>query len=300
MSGAAPIAGVELGGTKCVVVLASPEGAIAARETVPTTDPAATLGAIEAVLARWWGESGFAALGIASFGPVALDPAMPGYGSITSTPKPGWRNTDLVGRLGARFPVPIAFDTDVNGAARAEGRWGTAQGLNDFAYVTVGTGIGVGLIVHGRPTRGIGHCELGHMRVARLPGDDWPGTCPYHGDCAEGLAAGPAIAARAGCAPGTVPAADDPVWESVAHALAQMCQAMVLATGPVRILMGGGVANGQPQLIPQVEALLIESLAGYVALPEDRPYIRAPGLGDLAGPLGPIALALDRLGATND
>lgn len=287
-----PLAGVELGGTKCICTLAFGPDAIVAQETVPTTDPAETLGRIEAILESWWARTGFRAIGIGSFGPVDLDPASAQYGFITSTAKPRWSGTDVARRLAGRYPVPMAFDTDVNAAALAEGRWGAAQGLVDFAYVTVGTGVGVGLIVNGRPTAGLAHCELGHIRVPRLAGDDWGGSCPYHGDCVEGLASGPAIKARLASAHISSIAPDDPVWDGVAHALAQLAHVIVLGAGAHRILMGGGVVNGQPHLLPLIEAKLRQSVNGYVRIPDEQGYLRAPGLGDRAGPLGPVALAL--------
>jgi fructokinase len=287
------LAGVELGGTKCICTLADADGEALDRQTVPTGAAEPTLAAIEAILSRWWHANAFAALGIASFGPIDLDPGSPSWGFITTTPKPGWKMTDVAARLSRAARVPAAFDTDVNGAALAEIRWGAGRGLDDFAYVTVGTGIGVGLIVNGRPTRGFGHSELGHIRVARLPGDDWAGACPYHGACVEGLAAGGSIAKRKGGASADRLAPDDPVWTNVAHALAQLCHVLVCASAPRRIAIGGGVVSGQPHLLARIEAMLVESLAGYVTLPGDGPYVVAPGLGDMAGPLGPIALALD-------
>lgn len=292
-----PIAGIELGGTKCVATLATADGDIRDQATVPTTGPDETLGAIEDVLARWAADGGFAALGVASFGPVDVDPASARYGWITSTPKPGWRDTDVGRRLARRYPVPFAFDTDVNAAAFAEARWGAAQGLADFAYVTVGTGIGVGLIVNGQPTRGFGHSELGHLRVRRVPGDHFAGVCPYHGDCLEGLASGPAIKARWQTDHvGTIDA-DDLRWDYVIDALAQMAHALVLAACPRVILIGGGVGSGQPALRARVEARLIESIASYVDIPiPEGGYVRAPGLGDRAGPLGSVALGLAALG----
>ena len=229
---------------------------------------------------------------MASFGPVDLDPRSQSYGFITGSPKPGWQRIDVARRLPAPFPVPSAFDTDVNAAALAEIAWGAGRGLGDFAYVTVGTGVGVGLIVNGRPTRGFQHCELGHVRIARLIGDVWPGVCPYHGACVEGLASGPAIKDRLGGEDAAALAADHEVWETVAHALAQLCHVIVCAAAPKRIVIGGGVVSGQPHLLPRIEALLAESLAGYVELPSGAAYVTAPGLGDSAGPLGPIALAL--------
>ena len=295
MTGETLLAGVELGGTKCICTLATSAGEIVAQETMPTTDPEETLGRIEAVLAGWQSEHRLAGLGIASFGPVDLDPASPTWGFITTTPKPGWRQADVAPRLGRDLGVPLAFDTDVNGAALAEMKWGAGQGMSDFAYITVGTGVGVGLIVNGRPTRGFAHSELGHVRVARLPGDDWPGACPYHGACVEGLAAGGSIAKRLGGSAANL-APDDPVWDTVAHALAQLCHVLVCAAAPRRIVIGGGVVSGQPHLLGRIHDMLVESLAGYVILPKGADYVAAPGLGDLAGPLGPIALALDALG----
>jgi fructokinase len=286
------VAGIELGGTRCVCTLAGAPDRIADQRILATGPPEQTLAAIATILAGWWRAHGFAALGIASFGPVDLDPASPAFGSILVSPKPGWQGADVARRLGRPFPVPTVFDTDVNGAAAAEMAWGAGRGLRDFAYVTVGTGVGVGLIVDGRPLRGFGHCELGHVRIARQPGDDWPGACPFHGDCVEGLASGPAIATRLGGADPAALPPDHPVWESVGHALGQLCHVIVCAAAPRRIAVGGGVANGQPHLLPRIEQRLMQSLAGYREPPGERPYVTAPGLGAAAGPLGPIALAL--------
>lgn len=286
-----PFAGVELGGTKCVCTLAYGPDAIVDQRTVPTTTPSETLPAIRAILSDWERVHGFAAIGIASFGPLDLDPGSASYGRITSTNKPGWPGADVRGTLSARFSVPVGFDTDVNGAALAEIRWGSGQGLSDFAYVTVGTGVGVGLIVHGQPTRGIGHSELGHIRVPRLIADQVKSACSYHDDCVEGLASGPALLARLEGRPPSQLSPDDPVWNPIVHTLAAMCHALVCATGPYRIAMGGGVVSGQPHLLERVNTALIESLAGYMPLPGDGDYVVPPRLGDLAGPLGSIALA---------
>jgi fructokinase len=189
--------------------------------------------------------------------------------------------------------VPTDFDTDVNGAALAEMRWGAGRGFDDFAYVTVGTGIGVGLIANGRPMRGFAHCELGHIRVPRLAGDEFAGSCPYHGDCVEGLAAGPSLVARVGAERVSGLNVDDPVWESVAWALAQLCHSIVCAAAPRAIVIGGGVIEKQPHLLGRVEEMLVESLNGYMMLPTGRPYVRAPELGRDAGPLGAIALTMN-------
>ena len=181
------------------------------------------------------------------------------------------------------------------GAALAEGRWGAARGLGDFAYVTVGTGVGVGLIVAGRPARGFGHPELGHIRVVRQRGDHWPGVCPFHGDCLEGLVSGPAITARAG-APAESLADAHPVWTSVAFALGQLLHTLVLGTAPRRILFGGGVIGPRPYLFEHIRTELARSLAGYRnsrELSDLGRYVASPGLGAAAGPLGALALAAD-------
>jgi len=287
----APLAGVELGGTKCICTLAHGPDAILDQRTVPTRSPAETLPAILEILTEWHGSHGFRALGIASFGPLDLDPHSPRYGRILATNKLDWPDTDVRGILPALFHVPVGFDTDVNGAALAEIRWGCAQSLTDFAYVTVGTGIGVGLIVHGRPTRGIGHSEIGHVRVPRLVDDAAPSVCTFHDDCVEGLASGTALVARLGGRAVADLSPDDPVWEPIVQALAAMCHAVVCTTGPQRIAIGGGVVSGQPHLLRRVDEALRASIGGYMPLPPSGGYVVAPQLGSLAGPLGSIALA---------
>lgn len=288
-----PLVGIELGGTKCVCTLAAGPDAIIEQRVVPTTSPEETLSAIVATLREWDAAHGFSAIGIASFGPICLDPADARYGWILATNKPGWRDCDIVSVITKPFDRPFTFDTDVNGAALAEMRWGCAQGLQDFAYVTVGTGIGVGLIVHGHPTRGIGHSEIGHIRVPRLPGDMIASSCRYHDDCVEGLASGSALVARLDGRDVDTLTPDDPVWKPMISALGAMAHALIATTGPFRIAIGGGVVTNQPHLLGQIEAELERSLAGYMALPSTRPIIVAPALGDLAGPLGSIALAME-------
>jgi fructokinase len=284
-------AGVELGGTKCVAILARGPKDVLAKTTVSTTSPQETLGRIEGVLLDWKTSHGFDALGIASFGPIDLDRKSPTFGHMLATTKPGWAGADVAPRLERSTGVPTALDTDVNGAALAEINWGAGRGLEDFAYITVGTGVGVGLIVNGKPTRGFGHCELGHVRVPRLPGDQWPGSCSFHGDCVEGLASGTALKARLGDRLEELEP-DDPVWESVAWTLAQLCHAIVAAAAPRRIAIGGGVIDRQPHLLGLIQKKLVESLNGYVSLPTDGDYVRAPELGSDAGPMGAIALAM--------
>ncbi|GAA4769685.1 ROK family protein [Stakelama sediminis] len=292
-----PLAGVELGGTKCICTLATGPDAILDQETIATTTPWETLPAIVETLENWQRSSGFSALGIASFGPLDLNERSDSFGHILATNKEHWPNADLLGTLKAHFDLPIGFDTDVNGAALAEIRWGSGVGMDDFAYVTVGTGVGVGLIVHGRPTRGLGHSEIGHLRVPRFPGDDARSVCRYHADCIEGLASGTALKSRLDGREISDLMPDDPIWDAIVHYLAIMAHDLVCATGPLRIAMGGGVVSGQPHLLGRVDAALRESMAGYMPLPDDGPYIVAPKLGTMAGPLGSIALGLDALDA---
>lgn len=298
MSNRGPLlAGVELGGTKCICLLASGPDDIREQARIETTSPAETLADILTVLTRWHEAEGFAAIGVASFGPLELDPEAAGYGRVVNTSKPGWSGADVLAPLRG-FGVPIGFDTDVNGAALAEGRWGGAQGLDSHAYVTVGTGIGVGSVVRGRTVRGLGHSEAGHLRIPRLAGETWPGVCPYHGDCVEGLASGPAIQAKAG-KPGDRLTPSDPAWDEVIHALAALLHNLVLTTAPQRILIGGGVIGGQLFLLPRLRAALTDSLNGYGVAPEIaariEDFVATPALADRAGPLGAIALAEDAL-----
>lgn len=281
------LAGVELGGTKCICILATGPDAISDVIEIPTTEPEPTLAAIRSTLAGWCYE----ALGIASFGPIDVNPTSRQYGAIVNTTKPGWSGTPLT-HLAAG--VPVLIDTDVNGAALAEGQWGAAQGLASWAYITVGTGVGVGSIIAGKPACGLGHSEAGHMRVPRSEGDSFAGNCPFHGDCVEGLASGPAIEARTG-RKGRDLAADDPAWAYTADALALLCYNLALTSLPQRILIGGGVATGQPQLLPLIREKFAACMTGYgvvmeLAGPLDR-YIALPALGTMAGPLGAIALA---------
>jgi fructokinase len=294
------LGGVELGGTKCVCLLGTGPDDIRFQTSVPTgDDPETTLGRIERILRDAVATHGpIRALGIASFGPLDLTRSSPTYGFIASTPKPGWRNTRVADRLARAFDVPVGFDTDVNGAALAEGRWGAARNLEDFAYITVGTGVGVGLVAGGHLVHGFGHPELGHIRIARKSGDDWRGVCAFHGDCVEGLASGGAIAARAGVPAHQVPA-DSPAWGLAAHALSQLLHTLVLATAPRRILVGGGVIEARPALLEHIRRELLSSLNGYLDLQAlagsiDR-YVVPPGLGALAGPLGALALAADAI-----
>lgn len=288
------VAGVELGGTKSLILIARGTDILAEWRTPSGDDAGATLHALSRRLAGWIEMHGpIAGLGIASFGPIGLDPAAAHFGHITSTPKPGWGGTDVRGHFADRFAVPIAFDTDVAGAALAEGLWGAAAGLRVHVYLTIGTGIGGGLVVDGRTVNGLVHPEMGHVRVRRVAGDDYAGVCPYHGDCLEGLASGPAIAARAG-RPADSLAAGDPVWARVAAEVAEAMAALILTLSPQRILIGGGVGLGAGFPLAAIRRRTAELLAGYVeGVDADalEAIIQPPALGDRAGPLGAVALA---------
>jgi len=254
--------------------------------------PEESLKDLSRCLSEWRNAYEVAALGIASFGPLELDPNSPNFGSITSTPKPGWSGIDLK-PLGAGLPSLI--DTDVNGAALAEGRWGAARDLRSWCYITLGTGVGIASIVEGRPVTGAGHSEAGHMRVP-LPAGSFEGVCPFHANCVEGVISGPAIAAWAGRSADTI-ADNDPIWEGVASILAQVCHNLALTTLPQRIVIGGGIAQKRPHLLGMTRQQLAKSLAGYAHTGQFghdfRDFLVPANLADRAGPLGAIALALD-------
>jgi fructokinase len=291
------LAGIELGGTKSVALLAR-GNAVIDQHRLPTGDRVASLAALEDwLLAAAARHGAFASLGIASFGPLGLDPAKPDFGRITTTPKPGWSDTELLCRFSQRFGVPIGFDTDVNAAALAEGRWGAATDARLHVYITIGTGVGAGIVTNGRPVHGSLHSEIGHLRIRRRPGDTFAGICSFHGDCVEGLISGPAIARRAG-ADTTTLSADHPVWEAYVDDLAELLALLILTVSPDCILIGGGVGLGQSQHLPAIRVATEKRLGGYLPtlLPSLRAnLLRAPSLGENAGPMGAIALAQDAL-----
>lgn len=302
MSAEAPlIAAIEAGGTKFNCAVGRGPGEILEATRIPTTTPQETLETVGRFLSGAKGRHGpFAAIGVGCFGPVDLDERSETYGFITSTPKPGWQNTDVVGALKHRFKVPVAFDTDVNGAVLGEYLWGAGQGMDPLVYVTIGTGVGGGVLVHGRLLHGLLHPEIGHMQVPppkKSKAVMRRGQCPFHAHCVEGYVSGPAIAQRWGALAQKLPL-DSPAWEESAEVLAHLCLNLTLTLSPKRIILGGGVME-QEQLLALVHGQFVRLLNGYLRAPEMgariTDYIVRPGLGDKAGLLG--ALALGRMAA---
>ena len=288
---------VEAGGTKFVCAIGDESGEIRAQQRFPTADPISTLAAMTGFLRARGRELGqLTAIGVACFGPVELDRSKAAYGFIGNTPKAGWKNSDIAGPLSREFGCPIGFDTDVNGAALAEHRWGAARDVDNLVYLTVGTGIGGGVVVNGAPIHGLMHPEIGHVHPRRHPRDaEFAGICPFHGDCLEGLASGPAIAARSGDSLEHLDPAH-PQWDIEADYLGQLCAQRVLTLSPQRIVMGGGVMS-QARLLPLIRQRARHWLNGYIDRTEilagmDQ-YIVAPALGAQAGVLGALVLAID-------
>ncbi len=283
--------GIETGGSKFRCAVGTGPDNLSEVVRIPTTDPDQTLGR---VIDHFRQIAGLAAVGIASFGPVEVDKASPRWGSILATPKAGWSHFDIAGQLSKALAVPVGFDTDVNGALLAEWRWGAAMGSKAAAYVTVGTGIGGGFILRGETLHGARHPEVGHIVPRRHPRDaEFTGTCPFHGDCLEGLASGPAIEARWGGTLAGLPL-DHEAHEIVAWYLAQLVVAIQAFIAPERLILGGGVMQ-TPGLYPRVRTLARDFAAGYFGDgATDVNYddlICAPRFGDQAGLLGAICLA---------
>ncbi len=294
------IGGIEAGGTKFVCAVGTGPEDIRAEVRFATTTPAENIPQCIQFFEEQQADYGkLAAVGIGSFGPLDPNPTSETFGYITTTPKPHWGNTDLAGPIAAALGVPVGFDTDVNGAALGEGLWGAAQGLDTFIYLTIGTGIGGGVMVNGRLLHGLIHPELGHIPLPHdWEADPYAGKCPYHGDCLEGMAAGPAIEDRWGKKGQELPAGH-PAWELEAHYLALGLHSFICTLSPQRIILGGGVME-QPQIFPMLRAKVKASLRGYVQSPvileEIDSFIVPPALGNRAGVLGAIALGAGLVG----
>ena len=285
---------IEAGGTKFVCAVGNENGEIIDRVSFPTEKPEETM--INVI--EFFKGKEIEAMGVGSFGPIDPDKESVTYGYITNTPKPYWKNYDLIGELKKHFSVPLTFDTDVNGAALGEATWGAAKGLDSVIYLTVGTGIGGGIYSGGKLVHGLTHPETGHILVKRHPEDSYEGNCQFHGDCLEGMAAGPAIEKRWSKKGQELPE-DHPAWEMEAYYLAQGLMNYILVVSPKKIILGGGVMK-QKHILPLIRKKLQELLNGYVArkelLEEIDSYIVYPELGDNAGICGSIALAKKALG----
>jgi fructokinase len=288
--------GIEAGGTKFVCAVGSGPDDILVETEFAATAPDETMGR---AIAFFEDQSApIEAVGIGSFGPVDAHPDSPTFGTITTTPKAGWQNVDMKGRVESALGVPVGFDTDVNAAALGEHRWGAAQGLDTFVYITVGTGIGGGAMVEGNLLHGLMHPEMGHIRIPHdRRRDPFAGVCPFHGDCLEGLATGPAIEARWGKRGETLPD-DHPAWPLEAHYLALGVVSIICILSPQRIILGGGVME-RSFLFPMIRSEVQDLLNDYIQVPAITEEIDAtivpPALGDRAGVLGAIALAMRAL-----
>jgi fructokinase len=286
--------GIEAGGTKFVCAVGTGPGNSLAKAQFPTTTPQETLGKCISFFRTAGERYPLKAIGIASFGPLELDKKSPAYGSITATPKQGWSNVNFIKTIGEGLNLPVALDTDVNGAALGEWRWGAAQGLDTFVYLTIGTGIGGGGMANGKLMHGLTHPEMGHILIPHdLAKDPFPGVCPFHNDCFEGLACGPAITKRWGKKPEALPPGHE-AWRLETEYIAGGVMNLILTLSPQRVILGGGVMKA-PGLLAGVHKKVVSLLNNYVHAPAitDRidEYIVTPGLGDMAGVLGAIALA---------
>ncbi|MBP6363787.1 MAG: ROK family protein [Novosphingobium sp.] len=293
------IGAIEAGGTKFVVAVAREDGTVLAETRIPTRTPAECFPDVERFFKQASAAHGpISAFGVASFGPIDIDPASPAYGTFTTTPKPGWSGARFHDVLG-QFDAQIVVDTDVNGAALGEWKSGAGQGCTTLAYTTIGTGVGTGVVRDGKPLMGFSHFEAGHILVRRDPTiDPYAGFCPFHGDCLEGLAAGPAITARWGESLSKLGSPADKV-DLIAGYIAQLAATLVLLHMPDRLIFGGGVMK-TPGLVEALRRQTEAKLAGYIKAPQLDPglgrYIVTPGLGDEAGITGAIALGRSALG----
>jgi fructokinase len=285
-------AGIEAGGTKFNCVIGTDPRTILRRTKIATTTPEETLAAVKDWFVQQSLELGaVSALGIACFGPLDLKPSSSKYGYITATPKAHWSNTEIAGYFQRHFGIPVGFDTDVNGSALGEHLHGAAKDIDDFVYVTIGTGVGAGVFINGRPLTGMVHPELGHIRLPKKAADSFDGNCAFHGDCLEGLVSGPAIEARWNCIAALLPQ-EHPAWDLEAHYLALMCVNIAMSYSPQRIILGGGVMD-QSHLFGVIRAKFAQLMSGYM-LPdiELEEFIVAPGLPGFSGEVGALALAI--------
>ena len=280
---------IEAGGTMFVCAIGDENFNVVERVSIPTTTPSET---IEQVFA-FFDQFTVAAIGIGSFGPIDVNPKSSTYGYITTTPKHGWANYDLLGAVKNRYNVPTGFTTDVNTSVLGENKMGAATGLSNCLYLTIGTGIGGGAIVNGELLSGFGHPEMGHIMLRKHPKDIFAGGCPYHADCFEGLASGKSINERIGQRAETLPT-DHVAWEFVAYYVAQALMNYSLILRPERIIIGGGVSK-QTQLFANIKKELQRLMNDYVELPTLDEYIVTPGLGDNAGIVGCFVLAKQEL-----
>ena len=286
--------GIEAGGTKFVCAVGSGPGQLASETRIATTTPDETLEQVVQFFRPAVTAGTIRHIGVGSFGPLDLDPASSTFGFITATPKPGWSNIDLVGRLQRELKIPVALDTDVNAAALGEFTWGASKGVDPTLYLTIGTGIGGGLVKDGKPFHGMLHPEMGHVPLPHdLQRDSFPGACPFHGDCFEGLASGPAIARRLGRPAQELPD-DHPFWVTEALYIALALQGFIVTLSPRRIVLGGGIMQ-RSFLLGMVRQQVLRLLNGYVRHPDllehIDDYVVAPLLGSRSGVLGAIALA---------
>ncbi len=281
------IAGIELGGTKTVVARGTADGTVHEEWRFPTGAPEETF----RQACDWLAERGQPqAIGVAAFGPVGIVPGRAEYGQLLATPKPRWAGFSITKRLAEAFPgAAVTVETDVNAAVLAEARLGAAAGLEDAAYITIGGGIGAGILSGGHLVHGALHPEFGHLRVPRQPGDDFKGICPFHSDCLEGMASGPAMAARWGKPAAELPG-DHPAWDTEAWYLAHGALALLAIVSPARIIIGGGVSQAEG-FHARTGALLESLAAGYYPPLEAAPYIVPPLLGQQAGIMGALLLA---------
>lgn len=286
---------LEAGGTKMVLALGNENGEILEQVSIPTETPAVTLPKI----IDYFKDKNIQALGIGSFGPIDLNRESKTYGYITSTPKLAWVNCDIAGFLGKELGVPVGFDTDVNGSALGEATWGSTKGLGTSIYITIGTGVGVGVFQNGKLLHGMLHPEAGHVLLSRHPEDSFQGVCPYHSNCLEGLASGPSLEKRWGKKAFEIPA-DDIAWEIESYYIAEALVGYILTLSPHRIVLGGGVMH-QTQLFPLIRNHVKTLLNGYLKTPELEDldsYIVPAALNDDQGIMGCLKLALLELEET--